>query len=490
MKIMAMLCCILLSFSLHSQDEQNSLEFIAKIAVLNNPLVKQKYSQFIISQQDQEIAEANNLPKVELTVESSETSRSFGQNQDFLGNQGQLNIVQNIFNGLLTASEIERLHEASKVRYFELKAEIETIALETTFAYLDVLLYRQQLASAEENLKTHITVYKQVEESNNAGISRGVDLEQINGRLALAESNVMTEQANLYDVSARFLRLVGSPPPSELIKPKIENVNEQIEVLLKEAHTKNPNLIAALFNVYSQRAGVESAKSSNMPNLDAVFGYSAQSRGPLGEKDSREESKIGLRLSWTLYNGGEDRSRVEQALSQVDLALNKHEQVCRDIRQTLQIAYNEVLNLKKQIPVLNDHKLSSSSVKSAYLDQFKIGKRDLLDVLDTENEAFEASRAHTEATFSFLKATYRIYFSTGTLGEKLNVEEKITQMDSPSLPYHPDYVCPALDKKTTLINSDVLKKDTDMDGVTDLWDDCQDSKTGDVVNDYGCPVSQ
>ena len=52
--------------------------------------------------------------------------------------------------------------------------------------------------------------------AERAGVSRGVDLEQAAARVALAESNLATEQANLYDVTSRYQRIVGDAPPAQL----------------------------------------------------------------------------------------------------------------------------------------------------------------------------------------------------------------------------------------------------------------------------------
>ena len=41
------------------------------------------------------------------------------------------------------------------------------------------------------------------------GVGRRVDVEQASGRLAQAESNLLTELTNLHDTSARYLRVVG-----------------------------------------------------------------------------------------------------------------------------------------------------------------------------------------------------------------------------------------------------------------------------------------
>jgi hypothetical protein len=73
-----------------------------------------------------------------------------------------------------------------------------------------------------ENLETHQQVYDQIEESATAGVARAADLEQIAGRLSLAQTNVITEQSNLHDVIARYLRIVGSMPPEQMEQLQLE----------------------------------------------------------------------------------------------------------------------------------------------------------------------------------------------------------------------------------------------------------------------------
>ncbi|MGY2499211.1 TolC family protein, partial [Klebsiella pneumoniae] len=84
--------------------------------------------------------------------------------------------------------------------YFELLDTVENTALATTNAYIDVLRQRELVLLAEGNLNKHVTVFRQIEESSRAGVARAADLEQINGRLSLAESNLLVEIANLHDV--------------------------------------------------------------------------------------------------------------------------------------------------------------------------------------------------------------------------------------------------------------------------------------------------
>lgn len=62
---------------------------------------------------------------------------------------------------------------------------------------------------AEDNYVEHRVVFSQTDRRVRAKVAPSVDLEQVSGRIALAESNLLTEYANLHDTTARFQRVVG-----------------------------------------------------------------------------------------------------------------------------------------------------------------------------------------------------------------------------------------------------------------------------------------
>ena len=71
---------------------------------------------------------------------------------------------------------------------------------------------------------------------------------------------------------------------------------------------------------------------------------------------------------------------------------------------------------------LQRHRDESAAVVRAYNDQFDIGRRSLLDVLDSENEAFQANRTYTNAQYDLKIAQLQTLYSTGNLLPTLGVK--------------------------------------------------------------------
>ncbi|MDO9221584.1 MAG: TolC family protein, partial [Thiobacillus sp.] len=255
-----------------------------------------------------------------------------------------------------------------------------------------------------------------------AGVGRRVDLEQAGGRLALSQSNVLTEASNLYDVSARYQRIVGELPASELVAPAPfkAGIPGSIEEALKLAYQGSPAFNAAIENVRSAQADARGRQSNFHPqlNLRAVkdIGYNRD-----GIEGRRDDEIVELVLNYNLFNGGSDRARVRQYAERLSLSKDLRDKACHDIRQTLAIAFNDIHNIYRQLGYLDQHQLSIEKAREAYRKQFDIGQRTLLDLLDTENEYFQARRAYANATYDHAIAHARTLAGMGRLLTTLQV---------------------------------------------------------------------
>src|SRR5690606_11057711 len=109
------------------------------------------------------------------------------------------------------------------------------------------------------------------------------------------------------------------------------------------------------------------------------------------------------------------------AAETLNVAKDMREKTCRDLRQTLSIAYNDVQRLEEQLRYLDQHQLSIEKAREAYRRQFDIGQRTLLDLLDAENEYFQARRAYVNAVYDKAIAETRTLSGMGRLMKALGV---------------------------------------------------------------------
>jgi len=165
-------------------------------------------------------------------------------------------------------------------------------------------------------------------------------------------------------------------------------------------------------------------------------------------------------MSWNLFNGFSDRARERQFAEQLNVAKDLRDKTCRDIRQTLLIAYNDARKLKEQLGYLDQNKVSVEKARNAYRQQFDIGQRTLLDLLDTENELFQAKRAVANAEQDLNIAYARTQAGLGTLLAALELS-KIETGGFPGLDQWNDgedasQHCPAEPVSVYVVDKDAL----------------------------------
>ena len=446
-----------------------TLKEAAQAAVLKSPDVEARWHAFREASEEIGVAEGSFLPSLDLSAGAGrQRSSQDGVNATYNGNESSLTLRQMLFDGFATSNEVKRLGRAKLVRYFELLDASENTALEAGRAYLDVLRYREQVALAEDNYIQHQAAYEQLKQRADSGVGRRVDVEQAASRLALADVNLTTAYANLHDVSARYVRIVGEQPAKEMAPTATAELAKALpasaDAALTDALQHNPALRASVENVEASQFDLDARRAAFMPRVDLVARRDDYSNYLNG--GARDDSRVELRLNFNLFNGGSDAARSRQYRERKNIALDQREKACRDVRQTLSIAYNETARLKDQLGYIGLQVQLVEKTRTAYRDQFNIGQRTLLDLLNTQNEYFDARRALVNAESDLTLAYLRSYAGTGHLLENLglkkidedNKEAGSSPADDELTPIDLAQLCPATTPVDTTLDRQALNR--------------------------------
>ncbi|WP_171014160.1 TolC family outer membrane protein [Chitinivorax sp. B] len=395
----------------------DSLRDVTEQAVLRNPEVTAKWHTFKSAVEDKKAAKGGWLPRVDLTAFAGRDRKDTPliNSTSFNHPGASIELRQLLFDGFGVSSNIERLGHTAAARYYELLSTTDEVALEAARAYIDVQRYTQLATLAQDNYAVHHEIHDQIQQRVSAGVGRRVDLEQAAGRLALAESNWLTESSNLHDVNARYERLTGKAPSARLDPlPELQNKLPPAADIMPKAVVRNPLIQTAYANIQAAKANVNERKAAHYPTLE-LRANQAIDRNLDGVDGTYKEGSVRLVLNYNLFNGGSDQARVRSAAENMYTAVDQREKACRDVRQIVRIAWNDNLRLKEQLSYLEQHELSTTKARDAYRQQFDIGQRSLLDVLDTENELFEARRAVVRARYDRKLAEIRVLAATNEL---------------------------------------------------------------------------
>ncbi|RZI86264.1 MAG: hypothetical protein EOP38_01760 [Rubrivivax sp.] len=419
------------AFALHNAHAQTTsgsttLKSAAQKAIDTNPEVTSRLNALRAAEDEIGVARGAYRPRVDLSAsvgrDSDRITDRNPQSQSLNRNGVALSANQVLWDGLTTRKEVERLGHAKATRYFEFLSATEDAALEASRAYVDVLRYRRLVDLAQDNYVQHKYVHNQLQSKVKAGVGRGVDSEQTNARLALADSNLTTETANLHDVSARYLRIVGDAPSANL--PPAQGLEQGIPGSAQEATNQalahNANIEAAIENLRSVKVQASRQDSSNQPKVEARV-RSGVGKNFDGVESQKRDTAAEILMTWNLYNGGSDQARARQLADLVNQAADQRDKACRDVRQTTAIAYNDIQKLKDQLAALDRNVLAIEKARDAYRQQFDIGQRSLLDLLNSENELYTAKRAYVNAEADLQLAYLRTHAAKHSLVSTLGL---------------------------------------------------------------------
>ena len=426
-KTQALLTATALLFSAGAGAQSNeALKAAAQKAIGANPEVTARFNAYRAAADAVTAARGGYYPRLDL-------SASVGRDRDTLSTRTPetqslnrsgvaLSLSQLLWDGLATQNEVGRLGHEKLARYFEVLDVTEQTALETTRAYYDVLRYRRLVELAEDSYVQHKSAFNQIQSRFKAGVGRGVDLEQAGARLALAESNLSTEVANLHDVSARYQRIVGEAPPKSLPLPALfkQGVPTSATEASAEAVRRSAAISASVEMLRSARAQASVRESAYQPKVEARV-RSGGGKNFDGVRDQSRDSSAEIVLNWNLFNGGADRARIRQQANLVNQAADMRDKTCRDARQVVAIAYNDTRKLADQLLYLDRNTLAIEKARDAYRQQFDIGQRSLLDLLNSENELYTAKRSYANAEYDLGIAYARTQAAVNRLGVQLGL---------------------------------------------------------------------
>ncbi len=426
MKRLAIVIPLCISVGIANAD---TLQEAVDATVKTNPdvLAATHERQAVSKEVDQ--ARAGYYPTLDLAVGTgwemtdNPSTRASGRGEVHLNrDEASLNLRQMLFDGFETPNEVDRQEARTNSRAFGVYSAAENTALDAVLAYHNVLRQQKLVELAQTNLEAHQRTHDQIMLRAERGVGRKADMEQSLGRLALAEANLKSEQANLRDAETAYIRVVGMPP-SSLSEPDspITMIPASLDEAIAMAIENHPTLRLASFDVESAQAQHATAKAPFYPDLHFELGTRAD-HDIDGQEGKDKDITAMLRLRYNLYNGGRDSARREETAFLINQAAEIRNNTHRQVEESVRLSWNAWQTLSAQMPAREQHVQSSEKARDAYQQQFSLGQRTLLDLLDSENEVFRARTALVNTKYDELYAMYRILNSMGMLLQGLNVE--------------------------------------------------------------------
>ena len=336
-----------------------------------------------------------------------------------------LSLRQNVFQFGVTKGEVNRQKARVRSEAYLLQGTSENIALQASKVYLNVLRNLELHELAKENLTNHERIYDQMNLRRESGVDSKADLDQVMGRLALAQNNIVVTNANIVDAKTDYQFVVGRLP-EDLIKP--QTMSSSIPASLEEAEqlaVKNhPILKSAQADLEAREEQHRVAKRICFPSFDISADYRWQDdvNDNNGFNGYQEEFIAMGMVSFNIFKGWRDKGRICETMYLISEAQEIFNSTQREVVQSIGLSWEAYKAAQDRVTHLEEYVKSSQLTAEAFAKQWSIGRRTMFDVLDTQAEYINACSDLVKAQYDKMYAECRILSGMGELTHTLSLQ--------------------------------------------------------------------
>ena len=360
------------------------------------------------------IARATRRPRASIA-----SSVDFGRTETDRGAQHRrtlrnaVGIEQPLYTGGEAASRIYRAEELIGAERARLQAVEQAVFLDAIEAFTLVLREQRILDLALANESRLAAQLDGVQRRYRFGELTQTDVAQAEARYARGIGDREAAAGSLEIAGSAFRRVIGDPPGTLLdatLPADLPRAVGEVLALVDE----HPIVRAARFGVDAARADIDTALSALKPRL-TLRGDASYVDDPGDMADWQSDLSLGAKLSVPLYQGGGEYARIRQTRQALtEERFNLHA-ARRDVEEEIAASWQALLTARARLLALARQVEAASLALDGVQQEARIGSRTVLDVLDAEQELFEAEVAATAAERDAVVAGYRIKAGMGLL---------------------------------------------------------------------------
>ncbi len=414
-----------------------TIEQAIQQALTTNPEIKSAESDLRAAGHDVRQARAGYYPSLDLRsrygrehTNIKQLSASGDPSNDLWRREAGVTFSQLLWDGNATRSEVERRTALLNSAEHSLADTQNALAFRASETYLDVLRTRELVTLAEANVASHEKTLKSVQAKLDSGVGNKADVDQAQARLALAHSTLTARTGAALEAVARYERVVGEMPPVELAVPQAAPSGLVVEGRLddaalrsatdsaqQQAMDEHPAALQSGANIEAADAVLSGAKAGYHPQLNLEAGLNRDDNIS-GVPGNRNSDAVMVVARWNLFRGGADWAQQMAAAERKVAAQEQLDDTRRRIAENVAVAYQARATSEHRLDALRQYVTSSEGTLQAYRAQFELNRRTLLDVLNAENELFNARSSLVFGVYEDLINAYFVDASKGDLANR------------------------------------------------------------------------
>lgn len=296
----------------------------------------------------------------------------------------------------------------------------ETLYYNAIKAYYDVMRAYASLSFARSYAKRMESLLDYMRKRLEGGGASTVDFERVRGRSLTAQSAVAEAEGALESAMVSLNQITGRKIEQiEVPDRMMPVVPDSSKLALQNVYDTNPGVRAARRDVEAADHELKSARAKFSPTF-ALEWTQIKSRGAGGAIDTTDNSlqlstdrRLMLVMSMNLLNGGSDVYYNKQAGAKYVEKSNTALDLERKLREQIEINYRTLGAVRKRMEISRQAYLTNANVADVFLEQLSTGSKQLIDVLDAYQQAYQARTDFANLLFQQADISYQILRNTG-----------------------------------------------------------------------------
>ena len=330
-----------------------------------------------------------------------------------------LSVTQTLFNGNRTQNQIRAAESGVLGARETLRNTEQNTLLDGVTAYMNVSRDTAIFSLRENNVTVLTEQVRQTRDRFSVGEVTRTDVAQAEARLAGSRSEAALAQSNLKGSIARFKQVIGVEPKKlSAVKPvAAARLPKTQGAAVNRALQDHPAIAATLHGVDAQLLAVRVVEGELYPTV-ALTGTLSRRYDTTVQNDNRSSASVIGSVSIPLYDGGSAHARTRQAKETlgerrllVDSARDRVVQAVIASWALLEATAFQVEGTSAQVQAAE---IALNGVR----EEYKVGQRTTLDVLNSQQELLNARVAQVTAQRDRVVASYGLLSATGQLSAR------------------------------------------------------------------------
>ncbi len=306
---------------------------------------------------------------------------------------------------------------------------IDTVAHGTASAVVQVQGYQKLVAVAREQLAALDGISQLARQRNDEGASSLSDVVQTNVRIEGARSTLLQYQANLDRWRATLASRLGWARIQRVSDAFPQNLQRACDVSDPDDRLV-PSVLAAYAQANQAQAQLDEANARIRPtiSLQPEVSHYLNDRYANSETLDRTQYSAWVRVEVPIYQGGRLTAGRNAAAHSLEAA-NASVQTARlEARQQLMESQNEAQSLAHSLKIQVRQQELGKQTRALYQQQYlELGSRPLLDVLNAEQEVFQARFAEHQTLMQLHQLQLDCLYSTGKMRSAFTLDNRTIQ---------------------------------------------------------------